>query len=578
MLSPSDFVDKTLNFNALEGIKQLPDGVVDMCMTSPPYWGLRNYGTQPQIWDAQPDCDHEWIDEVTQRPNQSGGKSDNQSEGSYAVDYVKRVSVTHFCSKCGAWLGELGSEPTPSLYISHLCDIFDEIKRVLKPDGSIWVNIGDTYNAGRSGGWAGGKNGVSRPEIAQQQSGVNVKELPAKSLIQIPSRFAIEMSNRGWVLRNELIWYKRNCMPSSATDRFTVDFEKIFLFTQRPDYYFETQYEPMSMNRWGGRYKNSEAVAKAKPGSGVGYGSVNREGHDCYPNPLGRIKRAVWDIPPTACDWDYCLNCNTFFDSKNRQKIKIKRVGVASDIQFQDYDAMNEDELKDVIRQCPNCNGTDGWVDHFAVFPEDLLETPIKAGCPEHICVKCGKAKTKEQVPIGLKETADAGVTKLNDKPYAIKERTGFVGIRDLPPMDVVKDYLNYWRKESRATIEYIEIKMESQAPHHWFNGESYPTKEDWLEIKDILHFDDKYDQQMTTEKFKPAEKCSVQYEEKYVGCQCDAKTVSGIVLDPFMGSGTTAVMAWKLRRHFIGFDVNPKYVALATKRLEPLVMQKRLF
>jgi site-specific DNA-methyltransferase (adenine-specific) len=102
--------------------------------------------------------------------------------------------------------------------------IFDEIKLVLKPTGACWVNIGDTYSE-------------------------------EKSLIMIPSRFAIAMTERGWILRNEIIWYKTNAMPSSATDRFTVDFEKMFFFTKKDRYYFRPQQE-----RRAGSYKEGRNV------------------------------------------------------------------------------------------------------------------------------------------------------------------------------------------------------------------------------------------------------------------------------------------------------------------------------
>lgn len=127
-------------------LKKLPDGSINCCISSPPYWALRDYG----------------------------------------VD------------------GQLGLEPTFNTYIDKLCTIYDQVKRVLRPDGVIFVNLGDTYNAGRSGGWAGGKHGMSKPENSPNQSGVNAKNLPAKSLCLIPQRFAIEMVNPNWVIREDI--------------------------------------------------------------------------------------------------------------------------------------------------------------------------------------------------------------------------------------------------------------------------------------------------------------------------------------------------------------------------------------
>ncbi|GAJ06314.1 unnamed protein product, partial [marine sediment metagenome] len=125
-----------------------------------------------------------------------------------------------FCSLCGAFKGSLGLEPTFNLYIKHLCDIFDEVKRVLRKDGTCWVNIGDTYNSHSAksknvGGFEGkqmrNNKAYSDSKIAPKKVGV-----PDKSLCDIPYRFSIEMTNRGWIKRNTIIWFKKNCMPSSV--------------------------------------------------------------------------------------------------------------------------------------------------------------------------------------------------------------------------------------------------------------------------------------------------------------------------------------------------------------------------
>jgi site-specific DNA-methyltransferase (adenine-specific) len=143
----------------------------------------------------------------------------------------KHEQNSYFCTKCGAWKGELGLEPTFGLFIKHLCDIFDEVKRVLKKSGTVWINLGDTYWGGKgssSGTWdeirdadretlqrthhcLGGKK-ITRP---QDQSGI----YPAKSLCQIPSRFAIEMSNPNWVLRENLTHEERQFVLNELVNR-----------------------------------------------------------------------------------------------------------------------------------------------------------------------------------------------------------------------------------------------------------------------------------------------------------------------------------------------------------------------
>lgn len=172
--------------DSLELLRQLPDESIDCCITSPPYWALRDYG----------------------------------------VD------------------GQLGTEESVEEYLEKLCSIFDNVSRVLKTKGTCWVNLGDTYS--------GTKHGKTDEKMArylkEASQGIHKKrgEWPEKCLLQIPSRFAIEMCHRGWILRSEIIWHKPNVMPSSVKDRFTVDFEKLFFFTKSEQYWFETQYEPHS--------------------------------------------------------------------------------------------------------------------------------------------------------------------------------------------------------------------------------------------------------------------------------------------------------------------------------------------
>ena len=133
--------------SCLDVLKTFPDESLDMCVTSPPYWGLRDYGTEGQVWGGDEKCKHEW--DGIQRFNPKNGKRDG--DGTYtdpkweAKGSLKTEINSDFCIKCNAWKGELGLEPTPDMFINNLCDIFDEVQRVLRPHGSCWVNLGDSY-------------------------------------------------------------------------------------------------------------------------------------------------------------------------------------------------------------------------------------------------------------------------------------------------------------------------------------------------------------------------------------------------------------------------------------------------
>jgi site-specific DNA-methyltransferase (adenine-specific) len=305
-----EWINKIHEGNTLDVLKKMPSNFVDCVITSPPYWSLRVYETNPQVWDGDPKCEHEW------EKNIGTENKDN------------------FCSKCGAWKGELGLEKDFADYIYHLCSIFDEVKRVLKKTGVIYVNLGDTYFGGCGGpqSWERKERNIEWFEKSERNPHRHDKGLlPSKSLCQIPSRFAIEMSNRGWILRNELIWWKRNSMPSSVKDRYTVDYEKIFFMVKNRKYFFEQQREERK-DTWGGRW--GKMPKGNRPNAMIGRKEMTKEEfEDAYQD---RNKRCVWDV-----------TTESFSES------------------------------------------------HFAVFPEALVLPMIKSGTPRFICKKCGKPREK---------------------------------------------------------------------------------------------------------------------------------------------------------------------------------------
>lgn len=324
--------------NALNVLQGFPPESIDTIVMSPPYYGLRVYKTEPQIWDGEESCEHDWGTVLIKEMRRQAGKG-NTGNHRKILDGGLKQEQGQFCLKCGAWRGELGSEPTIELYLDHLFQIMDECYRVLKKTGTMWVNIGDSY--GGSGGSTGHtsktKNlGRKTFDYGAYPSYANTKKYKAKSLLQIPSRFSIGMTDRGgWILRNELIWWKPNCIPYPGKDRFTVDFEKLFFYTKRGKYFFNQQFEPYTepLDRWGGQ------GLKAKEGGGKwdeGTGQELYRDRDMRPDPRGRNKRTVWRINPSVY------------------------------------------------------NGA-----HFAVFPEGLIEPIIDAGCPEYVCDKCGKLRRK---------------------------------------------------------------------------------------------------------------------------------------------------------------------------------------
>lgn len=211
--------------DALNVLKTLPDKSVQMCVTSPPYYGLRDYG----------------------------------------VD------------------GQIGLEDTPEQFIQRLVDVFREVRRVLKDDGTLWVNIGDSYcGTGDKGDWRDPKysNGRTGQDKAKNK---NVEGCKHKDLIGIPWLLALALRDDGWYLRQDIIWHKPNPMPESVKDRCTKAHEYIFLLSKSKKYYFDSKSisEPVAQSTIDRLQQNIDAQA----------GSVIEGGG--YPR---RNKRDVWTV------------------------------------------------------------------------------------------------------------------------------------------------------------------------------------------------------------------------------------------------------------------------------------------
>lgn len=354
------FRNSIINENVVEGIEKLPDKSINMVVTSPPYWNLRNYGNKT------------------------------------------------YCKWDDGWEGQLGNEPNPDLYIKHLCDIFDLINYKIRDDGTIWVNISDTYSSNSKSG------------------------AKSKSLIGIPFKFANEMINRDYILRNTIIWHKTNATPCSVKDRFTLDFEYLFFFSKNKKYYFEQQFEPYKSSPHGGQFGQ-----KSKD-KNVQYAKDTKSSR-FYGN-LGRNKRTTWTIPTKPSSLSHC-----------------------------------------------------------AMYPDTLIETPIKAGCPTFVCTKCGNPKVADIKKIKLEDRED--------------------------------------NRKKKPREDYGKVMKEC------------PNK-GWKSKK--IH-----------NGYKPT-------------CDCNTEFKHGIVLDPFMGAGTTALTAKKLNRDYIGFEINREYVKIARNRLIEYIKNNR--
>ena len=286
--------------HVLDILKQMEPESVQCVVTSPPYLGLRDYGLEPQIWEA-PDlvdcpykCEHEWGNSLSPR-GQSGWHTFEHkyhSPGSHKTTLGSKlknepeIPAGHgqFCQLCGAWRGSLGLEPTSELYVKHMVEIFREVRRVLRKNGTLWLNLGDSYAANRSYQVTDSKH-ISVGNTKSSQVPLNLKP---KDLCGIPWRVAFALQNDGWWLRSDIIWSKNNPMPESVTDRPTRSHEYIFLLTKSARYFFDQDAvrENATWERWG----KQTCIKKYRGIKPIDMDSLENR------RSLGRNVRTVWTI------------------------------------------------------------------------------------------------------------------------------------------------------------------------------------------------------------------------------------------------------------------------------------------
>jgi DNA modification methylase len=300
-----------LNADCREALAALPSGSVQTCITSPPYYGLRDYGLPPAVWGGDPEHEHVFgatetavLDNRTtmnlnRRKGTDGGAWDQPR-----ADVVERGAQ---CA-CGAWRGCLGMEPTPDAYVANLVAVFREVRRALRDDGTLWLNLGDSY-AGYHGnknatiptsatnGWTRGTNENLRGDKRPQDIG-----LKQKDLLGIPWAVAFALRADGWYLRSDVVWNKPNPMPESVRDRPTKSHEYLFLLAKSADYFYDADAvrEPLAESSVARISQPTFARQTGGPKDYRNGTNPNRSARRALENlaadPKGRNRRSVWTI------------------------------------------------------------------------------------------------------------------------------------------------------------------------------------------------------------------------------------------------------------------------------------------
>ena len=387
-------------------MSELRDESVQCVVTSPPYFGLRSYeGKQDLEWGGDKNCEHEWVGVCPRRTRSETDIKDPLSKEATKSASAFNAKPSDFCQKCGAWRGALGLEPTPEMYVTHIVEIMQEVKRVLRSDGVCFLNIGDSYDG--SGG--AHKENHANPGISKSFNRQGVphygdlgmperylapKGLKPKDMCLIPQRLAIALQSDGWWVRSDIIWNKKNPMPSSVNGwrwekhRIKVGNEsprtqagKIEGFRKHSGYDIE-----------GAKWIDCPGCEKCLPNDGL----VLRKGS-------GRPTNSYEHILMLTKSGDY------FFDTEAvREKYSptVRWGGDKYKGAVKQY-SNNEDAGLARERSCyPNTgrNIRDVWSfptkafkgAHFAVFPEKLPEICIKAATSEKgCCPKCGSPWTR---------------------------------------------------------------------------------------------------------------------------------------------------------------------------------------
>jgi len=316
-----------------ERLRELPEESVHCVVTSPPYYSLRDYRVPPSVWGGEGACDHawgEWTEVHDEREDTVAGKS-RTTDRCYGAP-SRRFNGNHqkhaagaFCGKCGAWLGCLGLEPSPDLYVEHLVEVFREVRQVLRDDGTAWLNIGDSH----AGSWGnyGTRLGKQRARASERYRRRAYEEdggwnglppaaqapgLKPKDLIMVPSRAALALQADGWWVRSRIIRSKGasfgpwsgNPMPESVRDRPTMAYEEVLLLAKSARYFYDraAASEPCTSgpsdlrkmreakDRIGGKHKDLfDPLSKANVASRIGRKRA-------VGNPERRNLRNVWTI------------------------------------------------------------------------------------------------------------------------------------------------------------------------------------------------------------------------------------------------------------------------------------------
>ena len=582
--------------DALEVLREMPKQSVHCCVTSPPYWGLRKYsGEQERVWGGDPECEHKWGTVIPNPMRKSGkhGPASIVAEGTKIAEHEVRIDSNQgrFCQKCGAWRGAFGLEPTIEMYIEHTLVFLRAIKQVLRKDGVVFWNIGDSY-AGSGCGTNDYRTpdsiSLSRPKLyngSRPQNKVLDIGLKALDLCLIPQRVALAAQQDGWWVRSMIVWNKPNPMPESVGSwrwercrvkvkagsiarmgdpsesgvrSFTNDHGKMEriglaqwadcpgcpkclpndgLVLRKGSWRPTSSYEYILMlTKTANYFCDGEAVREIAIRAGDIPGG-NKHGLGEYgvsagwaggEVPAGRNLRDVWTFPTQPFGYEMCIACHILYTSAQYHHLpRGKTVRCQHLITAEDRCGGTKWVHEHGRHECLSCGAT--------YSPSQFAKLPTAAVC------RCGRddswlshfATFPEELVKRciLASTPEHGVCAQCGAPYA---------------RVIVKGQWESHQQPSMAAQDVAGSPMYRGGGHH---NDGLPYRE------------------AETQTLGWRKTCKCQTEER----------VAATVLDPFAGSGTSVAVAKGLGRIGTGIDISDDYCQLAAKRIAAVNLPMRI-
>lgn len=497
-----------LQGDALSVLKTLPERSVHSVVTSPPYFGLRDYATSPVLWP-----------EVTYAP----------------MSGVPSLTIP-------AWEGELGQEADPAAFIGHLLLVFREAARVLRDDGVMLVNLGDSYAS----------DGL----------------LPNKNLVGIPWRFALAMQADGLILRQDIIWAKGNAMPESVKDRCTKAHEYIFLFSKQPQYFWDAQAIAEPTVALGG--KADTVVSRASLGNLAGGGRAALvSGQKGQAGTRAQLTRAL-ELAEQHGLTEAHLNALRAVGMSAQPKHGQRQTGAGKN-------SAQAQRLADEARAALGSHAAEfltgatknrrsWWLvnpepapfAHFAVMSSQLARDMVLASTPAQVCPNCGRAVSKTPCGcfIGEPDAYEIIGTPLGEREGDdLSWQIGRAGLtRPRGEREGRREITRYEQRRyaDQLRVSPHRVEMEAQAGKEAF---AHYLRKDRSGARPVPP-------ELLTQWLEMGWLSSVALP------QPPRASVAGVVLDPFVGSGTTYREALKVGRECIGIELHPANVKLAQQRV----------